>query len=94
MYFVKHKAGYVQAVLGADLSGKHLIETGIGIVDDALGRRHDLAALHQRRRHLHHLVGHIEYDGCLVTVTRRTIHFGAGFSICVQQIQCNGSRQF
>ena len=90
MDFIQNKAGHIQAVFRAYLCGKHLIKPGVAVVDDAFGRRHDLAPLEQCRGHLHHLVGHIENDGRLLAVGGSTVDFGRRFIICKQQIQRNG----
>ena len=90
MDFVQNEAGHIQAVFRANLCGKHLIKPCVAVVDDALGRRHDLAPLEQCRGHLHHLVGHIENDGRLLTVGGSSVDFGRGLIIRKEQIQRNG----
>ena len=77
-------------MLRAHLCRKHLIKPGVAVVDNALGRRHDLAPFEQCRGHLHHLVGHIENDGRLLAVGGSTVDFGRRFIIRKQQIQRNG----
>ena len=44
---IKHKAAYIQAVLGADLCRQHLIKPGVPVIDDALSSRHDLRSLQE-----------------------------------------------
>lgn len=36
MNLIQHQSAHVQAMLGADLRGQHLIEAVVGVVDDAL----------------------------------------------------------
>ena len=80
-------------MLRTDFRRQHLIESGVAVVDDTFGRRHDLAAFHECRCHLHHLVGNVKDDGCLLTVGGSAIDFCGGLVIGKQQIQCHRSGQ-
>ena len=91
MYLIQNQTTHIQTVLGANLSGKHLVETCIGVIDDSLGCCHDLAAFHQSRRHLHHLIRHIKYDGSLLSIGSSTINFCGWLVVCKQEIQSNSS---
>ena len=90
---VEHEAADVQAVLGGNLGGKHLIEPGVAVIHDAFGRCHDLGALEQRRTHLNHLVRNIKDDAGLLPVRRRAVDLGGRLVVGVEQIQSHRSSQ-
>ena len=93
MDLIQHKPGHVQAMLRTDFRRQYLIESGIAVVHDTLSCRHDLAAFHESRGHLHHLVGNVKDDGCLLAVGGCAIDFCGGLVIGKQQIQCHRSGQ-
>ena len=87
MDLVQHEAGNVQAVLGPDLCGKDLIETGIGVVHDPLGGRSNLGSLIERRCLFHHAPRHIENNRCLLPVCCCAIHFCRRLPIGIEKVK-------
>ena len=94
MNLIQNKTRHVQAMLRANFGRQNLIESCVPVVHDALGGRHDLAPFQKCRGHLHHLMGNIKNDGCLLAVSRRTIDFGRWLIIGKKQIQGHGSGKF
>ena len=74
MQLVQHQTGHIQSMLGSDFCRQHLIETHVGVIHQALGRRHDLGAFQECRGHFHHALGHIKDDACLLPVRCRAVH--------------------
>ena len=93
MQLIQTQSTHVQAVLGANFSGKYLIESGIGVIHDPLRRSHDLAPLQQAGRHFHHAFGHIKNNGSLLPVCCRSIYFWRSLSVCIQHIKGNRRSQ-
>ena len=86
MYLIQHQTRHVQTVLRANFSRQNLIESCVPVVHDALRSRHDLAPFQKCRGHLHHLMGNIKNDGCLLAVSCSTIDFGRWLVIGKKQI--------
>ena len=74
-------------MLRTNFGRQNLIKSCVPVVHDALGGCHDLAPFQKCRGHLHHLVGNIKNNGCLLAVSRRTIDFGRWLIIGKKQIQ-------
>ena len=92
--FIQNESGHIQAMLCTNFSRQDLVESCVAVVHNALGGCHNLAPLQQCRGHLHHLVGNIENDGCLLTVCCSTIDFRRGFVVGKKQIQSHRSGKF
>ena len=84
--FVKDEAGHVETMFCSCFRRKHLIETGVPIVDDPLARRPNLGPAHQSRARLNHLPGHVEDDGRLIPIASSPVDFGTRLVISVQKI--------
>ena len=91
MNLIQHQTRHIQAVLRADFGRQDLVKSCIAVIHDTLRCRHDLAPFQKSRGHLHHLMGDIKNDGCLLAVSCSTIDFGRGFVIGKKQIQCHRS---
>ena len=94
MNLIQHQTRRIQAVLRADFGRQDLVKSCIAVIHDTLRCRHNLAPLQECRCHLHHLVGDIKDDGCLLAVGGSTIDFGRGFVIGKEQIQSYRSGKF
>ena len=81
-------------MLRTNFGRQNLIKSCVPVVHDALGGCHDLAPFQKCRGHLHHLVGNIKNNGCLLAVSRRTIDFGRWLIIGKKQIQGHRSGKF
>ena len=87
MNLIQNKTRHVQAVFRSNFSRQDLIKSCVPVVHNALRSRHDLAPFQKCRGHLHHLVGNIKNDGCLLAVSCSTIDFGRWLIIGKKQIQ-------
>ena len=81
-------------MLRTNFGRQDLVESCIAVVHDTLRGRHDLTPLQQCRSHLHHLVGNVKDDGCLLAVCCSTIDFGRWLIIGKKQIQGHRSGKF
>ena len=90
---IKDAGGHVQAVLGCNLTGQHLIDGAGRLVDHALHRWDDLDALHERRGLLHHVHSNVEHDGRLLPVRRTGINLRLPLIIVDQHVQRDGRAQ-
>ena len=91
---IEYNAVGVEAVLVADISGKHLVDTARGQIDKPLLGIQDFYSLCQSRTHTNHISSHIENDGCLLTVGSAAVNLGAFLTITAGQQKCNGGSQF
>ena len=91
MNLVQHKTGDVQAMFRPYLRRQHLVETCVCVIHNPLGSAHDLTSLQQGRGHLHHLVGYIENDGCLLAVGGSTVNLRRRLIVRIQKVKCHGS---
>ena len=80
-------------MLCADFRGQYLVETAVGVIDDSLGRAHDLGAFQQRRGHVYHLLRYVKHDGRLLAVSGGAVHFGGRLMIRVKKEEGDGSRK-
>ena len=71
----------VEAMLVADVSGKHLVDTARWLVDQPLLGVQDFNTLGERGTHTDHIGSNIENDGGLLAVGGTTIYLGAFFTI-------------
>ena len=94
MHFIQHQAGHVQAMLCTDFRRQDLVKPSVAVIDDTLGRAHNLGAFQQRRGHVHHLLCHIEHDGRLLAVGGSAIHLGGWLIIRVEKIESDGRCEF
>ena len=78
-------------MLRTDFRRQDLIKSCVPVVHNALGGCHDLAPFQKCRSHLHHLMGDIKNDGCLLTVSGSAIDFGRRLVIGKKQIQSHRS---
>ena len=90
---IEDAGGHIQAVLGRNLAGQHLIDGAGGLVDHALCRGNDFDSLHERRRLLDHIHGNVEHDGGLLSVCSAGINFCLPLIIVDQHVQRDGSAQ-
>ena len=74
-------------MLRTNFGRQNLIKSCVPVVHDALGGCHDLTPFQKCRGHLHHLVGNIKNNGCLLTVSGSTVDFGRRLIIGKKQIQ-------
>ena len=74
-------------MLRAYFGRQDLIKSCVPVVHDSLGGCHDLAPFQKCRGHLHHLMGNIKNDGCLLAVSCSAIDFGRRLVIGKKQIQ-------
>ena len=74
-------------MLRTNFGRQDLVESCVPVVHDALCCRHDFAPLQQCRGHLHHLMGNIKNNGCLLAVSCSAIDFGRWLIIGKKQIQ-------
>ena len=93
MQLIQNQTGNVQTVFRADLRRQHLIESGIAVIYQTLGRCHDLGAFQESRCHFHHALGNIEYNGCLLTVGCCAVNLGGRLVVGIQKIQRNRCRK-
>ena len=84
---VKDARRYIQAMLGSNLGGQHLIDAACGLKHHALGGRNDFDALHERRGLLHHIDCNVEYDGGLLAIRSTAVHLSLPFIIIDEHIE-------
>ena len=84
---VKDARRYIQAMLGGNLGGQHLIDAACGLKHHALGGRNDFDALHERRGLLHHIDCNVEYDGGLLAIRSTAVHLSLPFIIVDEHIE-------
>ena len=84
---IKDTGRNVQAMLGRNLRGKHLINAACGLIDHAFGGGDDLDQLTQRGILLDHIHRHVKHDGRLLTVAGAGINLRLPFVIVNEHIE-------
>jgi len=79
----------IETVLVADVSGKHLVDTARGKIDEPLLGIQNFDSFGQCWAHTNHVGGHIENDGGLLAVGSTTIYLGAFLAVAAGQEQGN-----
>ena len=78
----------IEAVLIADICGKHLVDTARWLINEPLLGIQYLDPLRECRTHPHHISRHIEHDGRLLTAGSAAINFSAFLTIAAGEQKC------
>ena len=94
MQFIEHHTMRVESVLVTDIGGKHLIDTARWLINDPLLGIEYLDPFGKCRTHSHHVGGHIENDGCLLSVSGTAVNLGSFFTVTAGKQKCYSGSQF
>ena len=94
MQLIKNAGADVQAVLGGNFTGQHLIDAAGRFIHHALDRRNDLDALAERRILSNHVDSNIKDNGGLLTVGCTGVHLRLPLAVVNQHVQRNRCAQF